>query len=225
MSSRSWVVSSLVSRPETFCWVFVGRTPRSLMLFVGQIAVSAVNRRNGVFVAGLRAEFEQVTAGVLGGGVLRAGDAGDGGQPGADRAAELQDQRVRGVGGDHRQAGVAGSVPGADQAAQRPLRLDRPDRVRVGLGGVLVVAQDVGQAGLVPGDVLPVLGVVVHVPVGDHDAGERRQYAEVAHRFQAAGAGEEQRVLLGERPVDVHLLAGRAAPERGLDQNRRHARR
>jgi hypothetical protein len=35
------VTSSLVSRPEIFCWVFTGRTPRSLMLFVGQILVSS----------------------------------------------------------------------------------------------------------------------------------------------------------------------------------------
>jgi hypothetical protein len=33
--------------------------------------------------------------------------------------------------GDGVQAAVAGLVPGADQAAQRPLRLDGPDRVRV----------------------------------------------------------------------------------------------
>jgi hypothetical protein len=33
MSSLSWVVCSLVRRPEIFCWVFSGRTPRSLMLF------------------------------------------------------------------------------------------------------------------------------------------------------------------------------------------------
>ena len=30
--------------PEIFCWVLVGRTPRSLMLFVGQIRVSVANR-------------------------------------------------------------------------------------------------------------------------------------------------------------------------------------
>jgi hypothetical protein len=33
MSRRSWVTSSLARRPEIFCWVFSGRTPRSLMLF------------------------------------------------------------------------------------------------------------------------------------------------------------------------------------------------
>jgi hypothetical protein len=35
MSRRSWVTSSLARRPEIFCWVFSGRTPCSLMLFVG----------------------------------------------------------------------------------------------------------------------------------------------------------------------------------------------
>ena len=38
------VVSLLVSWPDIFCWVFSGRTPRSLVLFVGQIRVSVVNR-------------------------------------------------------------------------------------------------------------------------------------------------------------------------------------
>jgi hypothetical protein len=40
MSSRAWVTSSLVSLPEIFCWVFSGLTPRSEMLWVGQILVS-----------------------------------------------------------------------------------------------------------------------------------------------------------------------------------------
>jgi hypothetical protein len=35
MSRRSWVTSSLARRPEIFCCVFSGRTPLSLMLFVG----------------------------------------------------------------------------------------------------------------------------------------------------------------------------------------------
>ena len=56
----------------------------------------------------------------------------------------------------------------------------------------------------------------VLVAVGDHDAGEVRQDAEVAERFQAAGAQEQQRVLLGEGAEDVFLLPGRADPQRGL---------
>ena len=38
-------MSSLVRRPEIFCWVFAGRTPRSLVLLAGQIRVSWQNRR------------------------------------------------------------------------------------------------------------------------------------------------------------------------------------
>jgi len=92
----------------------------------------------------VRAEFQQVPSGVLGGGVLRPGDARDVGQPGQDGAAELFDQRVADVRRDLVLALLAGVVPGADQAAQRPLRLGRPDRVRPALGGVLEVADDVG---------------------------------------------------------------------------------
>ncbi len=87
------------------------------------------------------AEFEQVTAGVLGGGVLRSGDAGDAGQAGQDGVAELPQRRLRYARGDRGLAGVAGGVPGADQAAQCPLGLDGPDGSGVALGGVLVVAE------------------------------------------------------------------------------------
>jgi len=45
MSSRARVASLLVSQPEIFCWVFSGRTPRSLMLLVGHTRVSEQNRR------------------------------------------------------------------------------------------------------------------------------------------------------------------------------------
>jgi hypothetical protein len=68
---------------------------------------------------------------------------------------ELVLQRSRGGSGNGGKLLVTGGVPGMDQAAQRPLRLDRPDGVRVGLRAILVVAQEVGQAGLVPGEVLP----------------------------------------------------------------------
>jgi len=148
--------------------------------------------------------------------VLRAGDAGDAGQPGPHRAAELQDQRVRRGGGDRFEVVVAGGVPGADQAAQCPLRLHRPDRVRVGLGRVLIVPQDVRQACLVPGGMFPAVMEVVLVPVGDHHAAEGRQDAEVAEGRQGAGAQEQHRVLPGERAEDVFLLPGGSGPQRGL---------
>ena len=67
------------------------------------------------------AELQQVAAGVLGGGVLPPGDAGDAGQPDDAGAAELSGQRVRRGGGDLGEALLAGVVPGADQAAQCPL--------------------------------------------------------------------------------------------------------
>jgi len=34
-------------RPEIFCWVVWGRTPRSLMSFAGQILVSHADARGG----------------------------------------------------------------------------------------------------------------------------------------------------------------------------------
>jgi len=91
-----------------------------------------------------------------------------------------------------------------------------PDGAGVGLGAVLVVAQDVSQARLVPGDVLPGLVEVVLVPVGDHDPGEAREDACVPHRLQAARAEPEGGVLLGERVMHILLLPGRAGPQRGL---------
>jgi hypothetical protein len=94
-------------------------------------------------VLAVAAEFQQLAAGVLGGGVLRPGDTGDLRQADGDGAAELQGQRIRGGGRDRGLAGVAGVAPGADQAAQRPLRLRRPVRVRVGLGAVLEVPEQV----------------------------------------------------------------------------------
>jgi hypothetical protein len=130
-------MSSLVSRPEIFCWVLTGRPPRSEMLFVGQIRVSEQNRVT-VLLA-VAAEFQQVPAWVLGGGRLRAGDAAHIGEPGQHGVAELAQQWVPDARRDLGLAGVAGGMPPADQAAQRPLRLHRPDRGRIALGRVLVV--------------------------------------------------------------------------------------
>src|SRR5271165_4242878 len=178
MSSRSWVASSLVSRPEIFCWVLVGRTPRSLMLFVGQIMVSVVNWSTSSSRSRLNSSRSRPGCWAV--EFLGPGDAGHGGQADGDGAPELGDQRRGRVAGDRGQAVVAGGVPGVDQAAQCPLRLGGPVRVRVGLGGVLVVPQYVSQAGLVPGDVFPAGVPVADVPVGDDDAGEVGEDAEVA---------------------------------------------
>jgi hypothetical protein len=85
----------------------------------------------------------KLAAGVLGGGVLRPGDAGQVREPGQDCVAELGDQPVPRCGGDLAEALLAGGVPGADQPAQRQLRLGRPHRVRPGLACVLEVADQV----------------------------------------------------------------------------------
>src|SRR6266536_3381073 len=85
------------------------------------------------------AELQQVPAGVLAGGALRAGDAGKVGQPGQDGVAELADQPVPGWWRDLGLPGAAGGVPGADQPAQRALGLDGPDRIRPVLRRVLEV--------------------------------------------------------------------------------------
>ena len=129
---------------------------------------------------------------------------------------ELVLQRFPHAGGDGFQGLLAGGVPGTDEAAQRPLRLHGPDRVRVCLGAVLVVAQDVSRARLVPGDVLPPGVEIILVAVGDHDPGEARQDPGVFHGVQAAGAQPEGGVLLGERAVHVLLLPGRPGAQRGL---------
>ena len=56
---------------------------------------------------------------------------------------ELVPQRAEGIRGDGREPLLTGSVPGTDQAAQRPLRLHGPDSARVALGAVLEVTQEV----------------------------------------------------------------------------------
>ena len=97
MSSRPWVISSLMSLPEIFCWVFSGRTPRSLMLLVGHTRVSSEPQH--VVLAGM-AELQQVAAGCWAVVFFGPGDAGHVGQAGKDRVTELADQRVPHVHGN-----------------------------------------------------------------------------------------------------------------------------
>src|SRR5208283_3552377 len=163
--------------------------------------------------AAVATEFEQLAAWLLLRAVLRAGDAGHAGQARQDGVPELVLQRFPDAGGDGVQALLACGVPGMDEAAQRPLRLHWPDRAGVALGAVLVVAQDVSGARLVPGDVLPPGVEIILVAVGDHDPGEARQDPGVFHGVQAAAAQPERGVLLGERAVDVLLLPGRPGPQ------------
>jgi hypothetical protein len=64
----------------------------------------------------------------------------DAGQAGEDGVPELVLQWLADIGGDGVQALLAGGVPVMDEAAERPLRLHRPDGARVALGAVLIVA-------------------------------------------------------------------------------------
>ena len=162
------------------------------------------------------AEFEHVPAGMLFRAVPGAGDAGNAGECDGDGAAELQLEGFADGGGDRVQALVAGLVAGVDQLAERVLRLGGPDRSGVGFRAVLQVTQQVLDAGLVAGDVLPRRVEVVAVPVGDRDPGEIGEDPEIRHGLQRPGAEAEQGEPLGERAVHELLLPGRPGPQRGL---------
>ena len=99
------MVSWLVRRPEIFCWVFSGRTPRSLMLFVGQIVVSRVNRRTSSWRS--RQNSSRSRPGCWAVECFGPGMRGMR-QAGQDGVAELADQRAGGGGGDLGPAVVAG---------------------------------------------------------------------------------------------------------------------
>src|ERR1019366_6648588 len=85
--------------------------------------------------------FQQVPAGLLfaAGDPFHLSEAEDDAVP--ERAGERRGDVVR----DGGQALGAGGVRGVDQALQRLGDLDGPVRVRVGLGGVLAVADQVGS--------------------------------------------------------------------------------
>src|SRR6266480_226198 len=214
MSSRSWVTSSLARRPEIFCWVFSGRTPRSLMLFVGQTLVFPVKRSTSS-----RCPLQNSSSSrpgfcfVL---FLGPGTRGTLASPARTACRNWCSSGLSASAGIAERSLFTGGVPGMDHAAQRPLRLHRPDSIRVALGAVLIVPQYVSETRLVPGHVLPPGIEVVLVAVGDHDPGGPRQDPGVLHRVQAAGTQPERRVQLGERAVDVLLLPGRPGPQRGL---------
>jgi hypothetical protein len=92
-------MSSLVSRPEIFCWVLAGRRSRSLRLLVGQIRVSVQKARTSLSWS--RQNSSRVRPVPLGGGAARAGDRPDFGEADPDGVAELADQRVSdGVGAE-----------------------------------------------------------------------------------------------------------------------------
>ena len=85
--------------------------------------------------------FQQETAGRL--LLVRAGDPADLGQAGVDGVAEQPQVFCDGVVGDGGQALVAGQVRLVDEGAQLTGGLDGPNRVRVGLGGVFEIPEQV----------------------------------------------------------------------------------
>ena len=89
------------------------------------------------------AEFEQFTAGFLVHGGLRPGTRRTLASP---AGTAWRNSRASGGSTFFRYGGKSrlnGTMPLVDQAAQRPLRLHRPDRARVGLGAVLEIPEQV----------------------------------------------------------------------------------
>ncbi len=199
------MVSSLVSRPEIFCCVLVGRRSRSLMLFVGQIRVSEQKPRTFVFA--VMAELQQVASGMLGGVVARPGHSWHLRQADSDGVSELAQQWVADMLGDLGQAVFAGGVPGVDEAAQRTLRLGRTVVDGEGLFGVGEVAQQMSVTGLMPGEVLPA-GVEV-VAVAVVHGGAREVGQDAVNGQVAVPAGGQLKV---PTPRGCSGLFGRAPP-------------
>jgi len=106
-------------------------------LFVGQILVSPQNLVTSSCRS--RQNSSRSRPGCWAFDDFGPGDAGHVTEPGEDSVTELPQQQIPDVLGDRGLAAVTGGMPGADQAAQRPLRLHRPDRPRVALGRILVV--------------------------------------------------------------------------------------
>ena len=110
------------------------------------------------------------------------------------------------LGGDGGQALVAGQVRLVDEGAEGLCDLAGPDRVRVGLGGVFEITEQVLAAQLVAD---AVEGVVVDVPVVHDDGAVQVAVDEVLEGGQVpvaeevtgeqAGAGDLQVLLAGLR--------------------------
>jgi hypothetical protein len=208
------VTSSLVSRPEIFCCVLVGRRSRSLMLFVGQIRVSKQKRRTSFSRS--RQNSSSSRPGLLRGGVARAGHPRHLRQADPDGAAEFGGQRVAERLGDLGHACGAGGVPGADQAAQGALRLDRPMLVGIDLFGVGEVTQQRRVTGLMPRQVRPAAMEVVAVAVVHRHPSERRQDAGLGERVQVPATEVVGGGVLGRGRQHVLLGSGRTAPHRNV---------
>ena len=103
------------------------------------MAVSVRNQHVGFPVA---QAFQQQPGGRLP-DLLAAGNAADLGQADGDAALEQLQVLCGQLARDGGQALVAGHVCGVDQAAEGTGDLAGPDRVRVALGGVLQIAEQV----------------------------------------------------------------------------------
>src|SRR6266542_4078098 len=144
-----------------------------------------------------------------------AGHAADFGQAGEDAVAEQLQVLGDGVFRDDAQAVVAGEVGLVDEGAQLAGDLGGPDRVRVGLGGILDVPEQVGCAELVA-DAREV--VVVDIPVVDDHGAVQVAVDEVLERGQVPVAQEVIGEQVRARDLQVPLLPPRprAGAQRGL---------
>lgn len=128
--------------PGIFCWVLAGRRSCSAWLFVSGIRRSWAKAQD--VVGAVAQHLQQHPADRLGDGLGRAGDALDLRQPDGNPATEhLREHRQR-ARRDSLPALFTSEVGGMDQTAQRPLELHGPARVRVGLGAVFKITDQVG---------------------------------------------------------------------------------
>jgi hypothetical protein len=119
-------MSSLVSRPEIFCWILAGRRPRSLMLLVGQIRVSVQNRRTSPSWSRQNSSRARP-----GGWAVELRGPGLGPTSWSPTRMAWRNSLISGSATGAGVAGVACLVSGVDQAAQRTLGLFGPHRVGV----------------------------------------------------------------------------------------------
>src|SRR5271165_6667098 len=192
MAYRSRVVFSERSRPLIFCWVLEGRRSRSAWLEVGGMAVPVRNRSTSA------SRWRRHSSSVRAGGCLLLAP---GTRPTSDsptvtpRRNSFRCSAVICPGTTSRPWSRA-TLAAVDEAAQRVCDLAGPDRLRVALGGVLKIPEQVLAAQLVAdaGERIVVLVPVVHddraVQVGIDEALEGGQVPvaqEVAGQQARAG--------------------------------------
>lgn len=148
--------------------LFAGQPAGDLLLCLGGPKVSLADVVRGPdpgvggeaqnVVLAVAAELQQLASGTLRGGVARPRHPRHLRQADPDGAAELQGKLGANLLGGRGQTGVAGSMPGGDQAAQRTRCLSGPLRIGVSLGSVGEIAQQVSIAGLMPRKRVPAGG-------------------------------------------------------------------